>query len=480
MSRRVYINEELADIDDQTAIGIDISPFDPINLNTRKMRASNKFSIPRTFKNRSLLGYIGEIQSLDNIAYAEIKFEYYVFNTLLLGGKLIVDRWDNDRYYLIGYQKADVFQWMQEIPYLDFIDSFLADYLGPVAGVPVYPSYGNHPFKQGLFRHFRTTGTAWGTASWIPELQFLGTYNDKTADSFDITDPLTENITFGINYLDTTNPDNRYSDNTGSHFCTLFTYIMDYVEREYSGSIPVDFHRTDAALVGNVFMDTIVQKTYIRMQGINAQPVANMIIGKNSISFTTTNQEAGGGRWITNDAIQNEGKTLYDIFSAYIKLFGVVIDTKFIGGTDHYYLRRIDDIDSSDIVNFSGNIDLEKTAFVMPAGIAQENYIVHKGVSSGNSEYLASKKVICNNKNFKFKQKIIEIDSYIGTTVNQLLLPTGAIAILLDTSQEKSGENFNFLVRRNDHANRDLCYYQDFVTSYQITPVDFGMAVGPD
>ena len=54
--RLLYINNQLADIDEETAIGIDFQAYDLKDPAKRKLNTSNSFTIPKTANNLNILG----------------------------------------------------------------------------------------------------------------------------------------------------------------------------------------------------------------------------------------------------------------------------------------------------------------------------------------------------------------------------------------------------------------------------------------
>ena len=79
--RILYINNILIDIDDNTAIGIDIQSYDVKNPAVNKFKVSNSFSIPITNNNLKAIGFIGRQFSTSKTIYNELLCDYYVNNT---------------------------------------------------------------------------------------------------------------------------------------------------------------------------------------------------------------------------------------------------------------------------------------------------------------------------------------------------------------------------------------------------------------
>src|SRR5690554_4120074 len=84
--RLLRINGEIADIDEDTAIGIDLQAYDFKDPGKLKVNVSNTFSLPATAKNMRILGSPGSPSRVDNTIYSRISVDYQVKNKMYITG----------------------------------------------------------------------------------------------------------------------------------------------------------------------------------------------------------------------------------------------------------------------------------------------------------------------------------------------------------------------------------------------------------
>lgn len=90
--RLLKFNGKIVDIDEQTAIGIDVQAFDIRTPSATKINVSNNFSIPKTVNNLKLVGFAGQAYEMSNAVYEPIFVNYYIDNEhLIKDGKLKVE-----------------------------------------------------------------------------------------------------------------------------------------------------------------------------------------------------------------------------------------------------------------------------------------------------------------------------------------------------------------------------------------------------
>ena len=84
--RLLRINGEIADIDEDTAIGIDLQAYDFKDPGKLKVNVSNTFSLPATAKTMRILGSPGSPSRVDNTIYSRISVDYQVKNKMYITG----------------------------------------------------------------------------------------------------------------------------------------------------------------------------------------------------------------------------------------------------------------------------------------------------------------------------------------------------------------------------------------------------------
>ena len=124
--RIVKINNELIDIDDQTAIGIDLQAYDIKEPGKRKVNISNNFNIPATSNNLNILGYPGNPHSISTIVYDDCYMDYWVNDEHVLKSAKVKVTEVSERVSLYVFQKEDIWELMKQLTYPDFVAEFLA------------------------------------------------------------------------------------------------------------------------------------------------------------------------------------------------------------------------------------------------------------------------------------------------------------------------------------------------------------------
>lgn len=384
-SRILFVNGERVEIDDETAIGITMQLYDPLNINIRQFDVSNTFSIPRTFKNRRIFGFAGEVNSVSNIQYDSLNCEYHTFNTVLIKGLVYMDSVSPTRYNLIIREFPDVFNWMIGLDYSSFLSSFLYDYLATHHAVPVATS--PQAFTWAKFSRFFKRESSPLVAFmarhenegyWVTDYEqlFAGSIEQKLS-GYDITDFEEGEIQEAIFY-------------NNNKFSTNLNYICDYV-KVISGY--------NVSFTGNGFTDEWINHCNIVLYGI----------------FPEVDND--GNFYFAIEDVYYSGKTLYDMFATYIKLFNLVIDISYSGETVIISINKMDTIESAPIVNFSERIQNNDIEF-MPKidGSCQKNYISYESLEEGFPPNHEGKTVLSNNKNLGASKTLMKIGCYVGGT----------------------------------------------------------------
>lgn len=257
----LYFNGEMVDIDEKTAIGININAYD-VKKPSRPLRnVSNKFSIPKTARNHRIIGFFGNTHSTSTIVYDSIECQYWVDNYRLVNGKCYVTE-VNERIHVYIYDVVDIWEQLKLIPMFEFQASYL---------------------------------------EWldVPKLGDEVTYNE-------IFDFLSEKLRIGYfkGNLDTSENDIilKNGDNNGSHFIASVHSIFEYIN-SIGGSFDLTF-----------FEDEFAQKIYVPFWNINVLKNANgFYFGVDVMPFSPHSIQ---------EAYQN--KSVYDLISSFFTLFNVI------------------------------------------------------------------------------------------------------------------------------------------------------------
>ncbi len=120
------INNSIVDIDEQTAIGLDIQSYDITNPGQRKINISNTFTIPKTSNNINILGWDGNIHNINSTIYNQLICDYYVDNVKLVSNaKIRIDQ-ISDRISIFVFQKSDIWEQIKNYTFTTFQTEFFA------------------------------------------------------------------------------------------------------------------------------------------------------------------------------------------------------------------------------------------------------------------------------------------------------------------------------------------------------------------
>jgi hypothetical protein len=374
--RRLYIDNVLIDIDEKTAIGIDIVSFDVKKPGVRRVKISNSFTIPRTNHNLQTIGYIGGVQSTSQKVYSALRCEYYVNNTQFIKDAKIQVQSVADRIELFVYERGTIWDEMRGYSWLFFQQKFL-EYLS----VPKSGSEFTGTYSDFLSPYATTTGS---NGLILPVCR---------ANDLDTTQ---------IMYL------SGYSgalsgllDQSGAHAYTFLKTIFEFIESEFS----INFY-TAETFTGNIFEDPVFDTSVLNLRDI--------YVGKNATGYywNIYTQIFFQGKYLnTFESEETPDKTLYDLVISIIQRFNLILSVQ----DDGYKLKRFDNLQDSEVVDFSGNMVLPYEFKPYIDGYGKESVIKFKTVEEGISEQTNAKKLSCNNENIENKVDLITISGFIPT-----------------------------------------------------------------
>lgn len=111
------------DLDDNTAIGVDIQVFDPAKPDVSRVNCSNEFSVPKTRNNIAIFDGIfnpGQI-----ISENKYECDYFVDNHRLISGIVYLTGSTSDRITMFIYDKHSILAELKSIKFQDFEKEFL-------------------------------------------------------------------------------------------------------------------------------------------------------------------------------------------------------------------------------------------------------------------------------------------------------------------------------------------------------------------
>jgi hypothetical protein len=123
--RLLRINNIDVEIDDKTAIGIDLQSYDVKNPGNTYINTSNSFTVPATVNNLAIIGHANNPQSQSTIVYEEALCDYWVDNELLIEGAKVRVEGVTDRIEFFIYEKKSFWDDLKKDLWPDFMDDFL-------------------------------------------------------------------------------------------------------------------------------------------------------------------------------------------------------------------------------------------------------------------------------------------------------------------------------------------------------------------
>jgi len=440
--RILKINNELAEIDDQTVIGIDYQAYDVKQPGKRFVSVSNTFSIPKTARNMSLIGNAGNPQSISTTVYNVNYCSYWVDNQIFIdNAKLRVDS-VSDRIYIFIFEKKDIWDQLKEDKWGDVTQDFLAW----LVAEKNYPASTGTNFT-GTFEDFIASYTGNTEGLTLPFYRGnLGNPIPWSGGEFNAE--VSNNIT--LEYYYNSNPD--YIWGHGGHWCAFVKTIFEYIEFTYG----VNFLTAGGEVTGNIWDDPVALAMYIPMNEISIIGVGDY--ADCEIGFYYIGTDA---KFLPYKNVRDKpDKSLYDFVQAFFQHLNIIVDDIEVDGLPVIALRRLDDLPTlGEIKNMTGK--LTGTPIFKPGfeSIARSNYIKFKSVHKDLTPLSNSRNITSLNENLDFDSTLFEIDSYIPGVESFLTdWLTQTFDYILSLTEQEAFKTFVFMV------NGDLTDYDVSVT----------------
>jgi hypothetical protein len=426
--RLLKINGVEADLDEQTSIGITYQAYDIKEPSKRKIKLSNSFTIPKTSKNCRIIGFAGNVQSLGIEIYDKMECNYWNDNEKLISDAKVRIEEVSDRIKLFVYEKDDFWDEMKLVSWDDFLDEFIT-WMQEEKSLPsaTNPFLGN----LGVFLNPYINPT---------EGIILPFYFGNLA----LHEPLGE----GTGFLeDQTNIWLKYFSDTdlvpskGGHFCIFCKTIFEFIEYKYD----VNFLIGTPDILGNIWDDPYAIATYVPARDIDVRfhysgPAIDGFYFEKAQSGIFAPEE---------DTKDKDGKTLGEFVTSFFQHFNIIKDEFFIGTERVIRLARFDNIkDLAEVVNFSGNLVLDKVKFRPKIeGYNQSNLIKFSDIFPEGADTIGQKVLTCLNKNLDAVQDLFTIDAYVPNfiAINAGVVPNLAIA--------DSFKTFEFFISEGSSAD---------------------------
>lgn len=434
--RYLWIKRELADIDDKTAIGIDLQAYDLKEPGKLKVNVSNSFSIPATAVNLRILGNPGNPHRLNNTIYDKIRVDYQVNNTMYIeNGSARIESIKDGRINMYVASRPTFVDNMKATPLNYFLKKWF-----------------NNEFENDNFSTFKDLVDNYGMGHKGVK---LSPYISTPADLVDTEEAVPEYFDFfnGATYENAialmVQNDIEGWNAFGGHFCIYIEPLFRYME-SYFG---VDIGSENEASY-SLFKDGEFKKIYI--------PARN-IISRHTMSGWSLQWIDWDGEVWTNKPLDfepYEGLTAYDLFIETLKLLGYGVED--IGGK--YELIRLDKIGlvplKSDILPGYMEADFRSKMEYRPniEGYALQN-IIKMTPDSEAGELAGAKIVESGNKNTEGKADLFTVNAYVPYfrgLVNGKIVP--------DLRSDDACKKITFLKDSNELIHLGVCDFVDTIT----------------
>lgn len=143
------------DLDDQTAIGINVNVFNPVKPDVASVNISNEFTVPKTRNNINIFDGIFD-PNHNTTQYASsdynYKCDYFVDNHRLISGIIYLKSCDADRITMFIYDKYSIISKLKQTTFGDFERLYLNTKYYDYADWPINaPGYGNLGAMAGCY-----------------------------------------------------------------------------------------------------------------------------------------------------------------------------------------------------------------------------------------------------------------------------------------------------------------------------------------
>lgn len=376
--RLLRINGEIADIDEDTAIGIDLQAYDFKDPGKLKVNVSNTFSLPATAKNMRILGSPGNPSRMDNTIYQRINIDYQVRNTLYIKqGAARITSIKEGRINLFVAERVTVIDAMKEVKFIDFVTDWFNN--------QIHPTFTTFQELADFYAD-KDSGIALRTV--------YSQSSDAISEAFGYGRGAWKYLT-GIGTVVTEEDGGSLEDNSfGGHFVVYINSLFDHIEAYFGGAL---FSRTGASYT--IFQDSIFNKLYISFQNIQCS------LSALQLEFLQPTE---------NIALSYKDLTLYDFFDTTLKLLGYgieVVNEKI----DFVRLDLMHTVPSSgDLLPGYPESDYQFKNEYIPSidGYGIQSIIKMK-VASGVDELTGAKIIQSDNQNLQAKKDLFTINALI-------------------------------------------------------------------
>lgn len=388
--RLLRINGEIADIDEDTAIGIDLQAYDFKDPGKLKVNVSNTFSLPATAKNMRILGSPGNPSRVDNTIYSRISVDYQVKNKMYItGGTARVESIKKGRINMFVAQRPGFIERMKSVTLNQFLQQWF-----------------ENSFFNSLFSSYQQLVNAYAQGhngvilpAMIGTLADLPDEKDRVIEyfCFDNGNEIVHEIAMRVQHHD------EGWVAHGGHFCVflepLFKYFEEYFDVDLNSASPAAY---------SLFNDSVFKSLYIPCRNIN------IIDGTPRLEFVQFNPNSNLRP--LDDVEPYVDLSAFDLFAETLKLLGYGIEE--VG--EGFELVRLDHMGTvptaADILPGYMEAEFRKEMEYKPIveGYGQQNII--KMVPADNAGEMAGARVlVSNNENSEATKDLFTVNAYVPT-----------------------------------------------------------------
>lgn len=388
--RLLRINGEIADIDEDTAIGIDLQAYDFKDPGKLKVNVSNTFSLPATAKNMRILGSPGSPSRVDNTVYNRISVDYQVKNKVYISnGSARVESIKKGRINMFVAQRPGFIDRMKAITLTQFLQQWFKNY-----------------FENTTFADYQALVNAYAEGhNGVILPAMIGTLADLPDEKgrvveyfgFDNGSEIVNEIVMRVQHHD-----EGWVAHSG-HFCIFIEPLFKYFEEYFN----VDLNSASPA-VYSLFNDNVFKSLYIPCRNIN------IVDGTPMLEFVQFNPNSNLRP--LNDVEPYVDLSAFDLFAEALKLLGYGVEEVGTG----FELVRLDQMGA---VPISGDLlpgymeagyrsELEYKPGI--DGYGQQN-IIKMEPADNAGEMAGARVLVSNNENSEAKKDLFTVNAYVPT-----------------------------------------------------------------
>lgn len=388
--RLLRINGHIADIDEDTAIGIDLQAYDFKDPGKLKVNVSNTFSLPATAKNMRILGGPGSPSRVDNTVYSRIYVDYQVKNKMYIkDGAGRVESIKKGRINMFVAQRPSFIDAMKSVP----LTTFLQEWFKTSFFNSVFHSYQQLVNAYAEGHNGVILPAMIGTLSELPDeknrvVEYFG---------FDNGTEVVHEIAMRVVHHD------EGWVAHGGHFCVfidrLFIFFEDYFGVNLNSGLEAAY---------SLYNDVVFKSLYIPVRNIN------VTAGSPDYCFLQFNNNSN--LFPIEDVAPYGELSAFDLFAETLRLLGYGMEE--VG--DGFELVRLDRIGAvpvpGDILpgymeaGFRNELEYKPTI----EGYGQQN-IIKMEPADNAGEMAGARVLLSNNENSEAKKDLFTVNAYVPT-----------------------------------------------------------------